>query len=184
MPTPPADEMAAACPDFADLKAGFHFDTPRLWVDRAAFTHAMRCPTCGPIADRAREAQAARTARLAGEVRAQNVALAIGVFAQAAKIIENNGYCTTYMWDTRQESQGTPIEECRVDIIGALAIALHGSPVYSSTPRVRAAEELLAERIDAPSVAAWSTQTRRTGTDAARLLREAATALRLAHDTA
>lgn len=73
----------------------------------------------------------------------------------AADVITANGFHRHYLWDTRQAQAGTPPEYCRVDIAGALAVALHGRPAMAHTPEVWAAEELLAARVDAPSLAAW-----------------------------
>jgi hypothetical protein len=73
----------------------------------------------------------------------------------AADVIRANGFHRHYLWDTRQAQAGTPPEYCRVDIAGALAIALHGHPAMAHTPEVREAERLLAPRIPAPSIAAW-----------------------------
>lgn len=73
----------------------------------------------------------------------------------AAAVITANGYHRHYLWDTSQAQAGTPPEFCRVDIAGALAIALHGHPAMAHTPSVRDAEQLLVARIDAPSLAAW-----------------------------
>lgn len=63
----PADAMAIACPSYAELKAGLSPDTPRRGVERTAFTHALHCPTCAPIADQARHALTARIAQLEGD---------------------------------------------------------------------------------------------------------------------
>ncbi|KOU30186.1 hypothetical protein ADK53_28625 [Streptomyces sp. WM6373] len=73
----------------------------------------------------------------------------------AADVIAANGFHRHYLWDTAQAQAGTPPEDCRVDIAGALAIALHGHPAMAHTPEVHAAEQLLVARIDAPSLAAW-----------------------------
>ncbi|MGW5408986.1 hypothetical protein [Streptomyces spiralis] len=63
----PADDMAQACARFAALKAGLSPDTPRRNVERTAFTHALHCPTCTPIADQARHQLADRIAHLEAE---------------------------------------------------------------------------------------------------------------------
>jgi hypothetical protein len=151
----PAATMAAACPAFAALEAGLSPDTPRRGVERTAFTHALHCPTCGPIADDLRRMQAVQARRLVAEVEAETARDAIPVLDQTGNVLEANGFHRHFLWDTRQHNAGTPLELCRVDIAGALAIAVHGSPTYASTPRVRKVEQLLVDRVPAPSLAAW-----------------------------
>jgi hypothetical protein len=153
--TPASDLLAAACPNAARTRSGLPFDASSRETERALLTHALHCPTCKPVADRYRRDQAERIADLAEQTHTEAARAAVPVLETAAKIIEANGWCRTYLWDTRQHHAGTPIEHCRVDIAGALAIALHGSPTYAGTPQVRAIEALLVDRIDAPSLAAW-----------------------------
>jgi hypothetical protein len=150
------------------------FDASSRETERALLTHALHCPTCKPVADRYRRDQAERIADLAEQTHTEAARAAVPVLETAAKIIEANGWCRTYLRDTRQHHAGTPIEHCRVDIAGALAIALHGSPTYAGTPQVRAIEALLVDRIDAPSLAAWYTQPGVNEAAAVQLLRDAA----------
>lgn len=91
----------------------------------------------------------------------------------AADVIDANGFTRHYLWDTGQARTGIPPESCRVDIAGALAIALHGHPAKAYTPEVRVAEQLLVARINAPSLAAWYHQ-RPTRQQAQDLLDETA----------
>jgi hypothetical protein len=172
--TPAADRLTAACPDAARTRAGLPRTLNPREVERALLTHALHCPVCGPLADRHRQEQSARIAGLAEQARVEAARGAVPVLEAAAKIIEANGWCRTYLWDTRQHHAGTPIEHCRVDIAGALATALHGSPAYAGTPAVRAVEALLVARIAAPSLAAWYTQARPSQQDAVDLLRATA----------
>ena len=76
----------------------------------------------------------------------------------AIDVITANGFHRHYLWDTSQAQAGIPPEFCRVDIVGALAIGLHGHPAMAHTPEVHDAEQLLVARIDAPSLAAWYSQ--------------------------
>jgi hypothetical protein len=99
--------------------------------------------------------QAAKTRRLAAEVQDETERDAIPVLAAAADVIEGNGFHRHYLWNTRQHAKGTPLEDCRVDVAGALAIVLHGSPAYAGTPAVRKVEALLVDQIPAPSLTAW-----------------------------
>ena len=153
--TPASDLLAAACPAAAAARAGQPADTAPRQVERTLLTHALHCPTCRPVADEHRQSQDARIAELAEQTRVEAARAAVPVLEAAAKIMEANGFCRAYLWDTRQAAAGVSLEYCRVDIAGALAIALHGSPTYAGTPQVRAIEALLVERIAAPSLAAW-----------------------------
>ncbi|MFI7394044.1 hypothetical protein [Streptomyces tendae] len=51
------DTMAAACPTYATTRRGLPFDAPNAAHERAAFTHALHCPTCRPLADQHRQQQ-------------------------------------------------------------------------------------------------------------------------------
>jgi hypothetical protein len=156
------------------MRAGLPRESSARDVERTVLTHALHCTVCGPLADEYRREQAERIAGLAEQAHTEAARAAVPVLETAAKIIEANGWCRTYLWDTKQAAAGTPLEYCRVDIAGALAIALHGSPTYAGTPQVRSAEQLLVDRIDAPSLAAWYT---RPGVDqaaAVQLLRATA----------
>lgn len=173
-----SDALARACTAFAALKKTLPMDTSVRGVERAAFTHTLWCPTCRPLADQVRSGQAARTGRLAAEARAEGARVAADALDDAAEVIEVNGYFRYYLWDTRQAARGTPLDLCRVDVIGALGIALYDSPVYASAPRVLAVEQFLTEHIDAPSVGAWSSRPGNGRQRALDLLRTTADTLR------
>lgn len=97
---------------------------------------------------------------------------------KAAKVIEANGYCGKYLYDTRQADGGTDPANCRVDILGALNIAANGTPRYTGNGATVAAEKAIAARIDAPSIVTWMDYAG-NGKDAAlTLLRETAAELR------
>jgi hypothetical protein len=147
--------LSAACPAAAALTAALPFDTTTTHAERAVLTHALHCPTCQPIADDLRRMQTRHTERQAEEARRETEQAAIPVLDEAADVIEANGFYRHFLWNTRQHHAGTPIDHCRVDIVGALAVALHGSPTYAGTPAVRKIEALLVDRIPAPSLAAW-----------------------------
>lgn len=102
----------------------------------------------------------------------------IEILEKAAAIIGSNGLAKRYLYDTRQADTGTPLPECRVDVIGALNTAAHGTPRYSASPIITAAEELLKQRVDAASVVAWNDQPGRDKDDAVVLLTAAAAELR------
>ncbi|WP_432027419.1 DUF6197 family protein [Streptomyces sp. 1222.5] len=171
--TPASDLLAASCPGAARARAGLPFDASNRETERTLLTHALHCPTCRPAADQHRQAQAEEIARLAEEAQREATLAAVPVLEAAAKIIEANGFHRRYLWDTRQAAT-TPLEFCRVDIAGALAIVLHGSPTYAGTPQVRAIEQMLVDRVDAPSLAAWYAQPGIDQPAAVRLLRDTA----------
>lgn len=173
--------LAAACPQYASLKAALPFDATNWAVERAAFTHALHCGTCQPIADRIRREHTTATARIEAEAADEFAREAIPVLEQVEKILNTNGYFRHFLWDTRQAA-GTPIHLCRVSIPGAIGIALYDDPRYATGPRVHAIEQLLADRTSAPSLAAWSCYPGHGQEQALELVRSAVDALR--HQTA
>ncbi|MFF1301132.1 hypothetical protein, partial [Streptomyces sp. NPDC058296] len=178
-----SDTLTAACTAFAALKKTLSMETSVRGAERTALTHALACPTCRPIADDMRRAQTADTDRLAAEARTETAREHADILGKAAKVIEANGFFRHYLWDTRQEAAGTPVQNCRVDITGATAIALFGSPCYAGSPRVRAVEQELVDRINAPSLAAWSTYPGNGQTQAVQLIRDTAATLRALEET-
>ncbi|MCP9997937.1 hypothetical protein LUX34_23795 [Streptomyces werraensis] len=102
----------------------------------------------------------------------------IQVLEKAAAIIGRNGLCKRYLYDTKQAATGMPLADCRVDVIGALNTAAHGTPRYGGSPIVAAAEELLGQQVDAASVVAWNDQPGRDKDDAVVLLASVAAQLR------
>jgi len=99
------------------------------------------------------------------------------VLRQAAATIASQGYCRHYLWDTTQAARGVRPDLCRVDVIGALTIALHGHVTHPATPQLLELETLLAARAGAPSLAAWSSRPGVRLEDAVRLLHDTAHAL-------
>ena len=97
---------------------------------------------------------------------------------KAAAVIARNGLAKRYLYDTRQADTGLPLDQCRVDIIGALNIAAHGSPRYGQSPLVYAAERALEKRIDRASVVVWVDEQGRDRDDAIVLLKTTAAELR------
>jgi len=97
---------------------------------------------------------------------------------KAAKVIETNGYCRHYLYDTKQAAGGTPLAGCRVDLIGAINIALYGTPRYGGTGLGQAVEQAITDRIDAPSIVNWCDRKGHGKNEAIALLRDTATALR------
>lgn len=98
---------------------------------------------------------------------------------KAADVIESNGHCKRDLYDHKQAAGGTKPEDCRVDIIGALNIAAHGKPVYAGRDlRVWTAEQAILARIDEAAIVTWNDTRGRGKREAAKLLRDTATALR------
>jgi hypothetical protein len=176
------EALSSACPQFAALKRTLPPSTSVAGAERVAYTHALHCATCGPIADDLRRMQAAQVRRLTEEAQAETEQNAIPVLDQAADVIEANGFHRRYLWDTAQAKAGTAPEFCRVDLAGALAIVLYGLPTYAGAPRVRAVEQLLVARIPAPSLAAWYARPGVGKQQVLNLLRGTADELRDRHD--
>jgi hypothetical protein len=98
---------------------------------------------------------------------------------KAAAVIGKNGLAKRYLYDTRQAAAGLPLDQCRVDIIGALNIAAHGTPRYAASRIVYAAERALQKRIDRASLVVWVDEKGRGKDDAIVLLMETAAHLRI-----
>lgn len=97
---------------------------------------------------------------------------------KAADIIATNGHHQRYLYDTKQAETGLPLNQCRVDILGALNIVAHDTPRYAGSPLVFAAESLLVQRIDRASLVVWNDEKGRSKDDAITLLKQTATELR------
>ena len=97
---------------------------------------------------------------------------------KAAAIIGRNGLAKRYLYDTKQAAAGMPLDQCRVDIIGALNIAAHGTPRYAGSPIVYDAERALEQRIDRASIVVWVDEKGRDKDDAVVLLMTTAAELR------
>lgn len=104
------------------------------------------------------------------------------VLDKAADVIDTNGHCKRYLYDTRQAAAGTPINECRACLLGALNIAISGSPVYLGTREYSrlavAAEKALLTRVDVPSLVTWNDTRGRTKQQVTELCRDTAASLR------
>jgi hypothetical protein len=97
---------------------------------------------------------------------------------KVAAVIDRNGHCKRDLYDHKQAA-GTKPENCRVDIIGALNIAAHGTPVYTGRDlRVWAAEQAILSRIPEAAIVSWNDARGRGKREAAKLLRDTAASLR------
>ncbi|AVH59921.1 MULTISPECIES: DUF6197 family protein [Streptomyces] len=89
------------------------------------------------------------------------------------------GFCKKYLYSTRQHRGGTPLNQCAVDLDGAINVAVHGTPLHlGRDPLTRAVVEAVAARITAPSLATWCDYKGNGKTQAIALLRETAAQLR------
>jgi hypothetical protein len=100
------------------------------------------------------------------------------ILDKAADAIHTNGWFKRYLYDTTQHEGGTAIHICRVDILGAINLAIHGTPRYvGGNPLTASAEWAVRERIDV-DVDAWCDLKGNGGQQAIALLRETAASLR------
>ena len=101
------------------------------------------------------------------------------VLEDAADAIARNGYCKHYLYAVTQAETGLPLDRCAVDVIGAINLAIHGTPRHvGGNPLTAAAEAALLARITAPSIAAWCDYKGNGKTQAIQLLRDTAAELR------
>ncbi len=97
---------------------------------------------------------------------------------KAADVIDKNGHCKRDLYDHKQAA-GIKPENCRVDIIGALNIAAHGTPVYNGRSLlVWRAEEAILARISDAAIVTWNDARGHGKREAAKLLRDTAASLR------
>lgn len=97
---------------------------------------------------------------------------------QAAQVIDVNGHCKRDLYDHKQAT-GTKPANCRVDLIGALNIAAHGTPVYTGRDlRVWAAEQAILARIPEAAIVTWNDARGHGKREAVKLLRDTAAGLR------
>lgn len=98
---------------------------------------------------------------------------------RAADVIEANGHCKRDLYDHKQAAGGTKPEDCRVDLIGALNIAAHGTPVYTGKSLlVWRAEDAVLARIQEAAIVTWNDARGHGKAQAAKLLRDTAAGLR------
>jgi hypothetical protein len=88
------------------------------------------------------------------------------------------GFCKKYLYSTPQARNGLPLDRCEVDLIGAINVAVHGTPLHLVTPLTAAVEKAIEARIDAPSLAAWCDYKGNGKQQALDLLRDTADRLR------
>ncbi|MFC5204574.1 DUF6197 family protein [Streptomyces kaempferi] len=100
------------------------------------------------------------------------------LLAKAADHIEAVGFCKKYLYSVRQAEAGIALSKCEVDVIGAINMAVHGTPRHvGGDPLTHAAEKAVEARIDAPSLAAWCDYRGNGKAKAIALLRDTAASL-------
>jgi hypothetical protein len=100
------------------------------------------------------------------------------VLDKARAHIVRVGFCKKYLYNTRQNRNGLPLDRCEVDVIGAINVAIHGTPLHPVTPLNAAVEKAIEARIDAPSLATWCDYKGNGKQQALDLLRDSADRLR------
>lgn len=96
----------------------------------------------------------------------------------AAQVLVMNGLNKRHLYDTRQADGGTELIACRVDVIGALNIAAHGTPRYASSRIVQAAERALLDHLKVVALVPWNDAPECTADDVVQALHDTATNLR------
>ncbi|MEV7975355.1 hypothetical protein [Streptomyces sp. NPDC086519] len=101
------------------------------------------------------------------------------LLAKAADVIDANGHCKRDLYDHKQAASGTRPANCRVDVIGAVNIAAHGTPVYTGKSLLTwRAEEAILARIPDAAIVTWNDARGHGKREAAKLLRDTAASLR------
>lgn len=78
------------------------------------------------------------------------------VLDKARAHIVRVGFCKKYLYSTGQFRRGVPLDQCEVDLRGAITVAVHGTPLNLGRDQLtRAAVAAVEARITAPSIAAW-----------------------------
>ena len=100
------------------------------------------------------------------------------VLDKARAHIVRVGFCKKYLYSTPQARNGLPLDRCEVDLIGAINVVVHGTPLHLVTPLTAAVEKAIEARIGAPSLAAWCDYKGNGKQQALDLLRDTADRLR------
>lgn len=101
---------------------------------------------------------------------------------KAAEVIDRNGHHKGYLYDEGQADGGLLVQCCRVDVVGAINIAVFGVPRWPAEDHpgctlAQAAVLALQETIGTP-VPGWNDEAERTSDDVMTNLWEAAERLR------
>lgn len=89
------------------------------------------------------------------------------------------GFCKKYLYSASQAGNGLPLKQCAVDLVGAINVAVHGTPRHvGGDPLTWAAEKAVEDSIDAPSISTWCDYKGNGKQQAIDLLRDTADRLR------
>lgn len=98
---------------------------------------------------------------------------------KAYTAIDANGYCKTYLYDTKQAAGGTPLKDCRIDLHGSINLAVHGTPRWvGGNDHVAQAEREVTVDCGMVSLAAWMTTRGHNKREALALLKKTSARLR------
>ena len=97
------------------------------------------------------------------------------VLDKARAHIVRVGFYKKYLYNANQAARGMPLNECEVDLDGAIGVAVHGTPLHlGRDPLTQAAADAILARIDAPSLATWCDYKGHGKAQAVALLRDTA----------
>ena len=97
------------------------------------------------------------------------------VLDKARAHIVRYGFYRKYLYNANQAAKGMPLDECEVDLDGALCVAVHGTPLHlGRDPLTQAAADAILARVDAPSLVNWCSRKGNGKAQAIALLRDAA----------
>lgn len=101
---------------------------------------------------------------------------------KAADVIDRNGHHKGYLYDEEQADSGLLVQCCRVDVVGAINVAVFGVPRWPAdnhpgSPLAQAAVLALQETVKKP-VPGWNDETERVQDDVLIALWETAERLR------
>jgi aryl carrier-like protein len=104
------------------------------------------------------------------------------VLDRAADHIETVGWWQGALYD-HEQAISTPLDQCAVCAMGALNVALHGTPHFArelqaNEPTAHDVAELIEQGLDGVELADWNDRPGRTQDDVTALLRRTADELR------
>jgi hypothetical protein len=101
------------------------------------------------------------------------------VVDKAHAAIEANGFHRFWLYDERQAAGGTPLRDCRVDLFGAINIAVHGTPRWVGGSNLVAQTELeVTADCGMVTLAAWMSLKGHNKREALALLKKTSARLR------
>jgi hypothetical protein len=104
---------------------------------------------------------------------------------KAHDAIDTNGFHRFWLYDEKQATGGTALKDCRIDLFGAINIAVHGTPRYvGGNNLVADTEREITKDCGMTSLAAWMTVKGHNKREALALLKRTSARLRLQAVTA